>query len=292
MLEEGRETSQRPSPGGARATGFTVAPALVLALCLLLLLQSGCGRADARSGGGPRPRLTVSVAASLRQAFPELGALFTRQTGAEVVVNSGASGVLAKQLAAGAPVDVFASASPTPMATLVSAGEIRAESVKAFASNELVLAVAADRSAGTPASPNAFAHLADPSVRRVAIGNPDTAPHGAAAMETLRHLGLLDAVQPKLVLTENVAQTRDYVARGEVDAGLLFASEARPGSGLEVLAVAPAGSHAPLVDVIGVSARAADPELARRFVEVVLSPEGQAILTRYGFRAPGETAAR
>lgn len=271
----------------ARHTGLVGASALLLALVLpLALVVSGCAGTDARAETGARRSLTVSVAASLRYAFPDLAALFTRQTGVEVVLNTGASGVLVKQVAARAPVDVLASASEAQIRPLIVGDRITPGSMKPFAQNELVLATRAGDPLHLAASADAFGSLAAPRVRRVAIGNPNIAPHGAAAVQTLRNLGLFDAVRPKLVYAENVAQTHDYLSRGEVDAALLFASEAGPGSGLTVLAVAPARSHDPLVDVICVTARAADPALAERFLEVVLSPQGQAILARHGFAPP------
>jgi molybdate transport system substrate-binding protein len=227
--------------------------------------------------------ITVSAAASLKDAFDEIGALYERtHPGTHIVFNFAASGVLQRQIEGGAPVDVFAAASPREMDALETRDLIVLGTRRAFARNEVVLIVPAK---GRGAGITSFAGLAGPSVRRIAIGNPATVPAGAYAEQVLRHFGVWDALRERTVLAENVRQVTDYVARGEVDAGIVFATDAqaRPGV-ISVVLAAPAVSHAPAVYhaamVKGTEAEA----LARSFLAELGSAEGKAVLARRGFR--------
>ena len=130
--------------------------------------------------------------------------------------NFGASGDLQKQIEAGAPIDVFLSAAQRQMDELEKQNLIVAATRRAFARNVLVVIKPADSRIDI-AKP---ADLLDARVGRIVIGSPKTVPAGQYAEESLRALGLWDRLQPKLVFAENVRQALDYVARGEVDAGI------------------------------------------------------------------------
>ena len=165
--------------------------------------------------------ILVSAAISLKNAFEEIGALYEKQTGVRARFNLGASGLLQKQIETGAPVDVFASAGAKQMDDLQAAGFILAETRRDFARNELVLVVPAESQLPI----HSFADLARPEAARIAIGSPKTVPAGQYAQETLTSLKIWDRIQPRLVLAENVRQVLDYVSRGEVEAGLVYASD-------------------------------------------------------------------
>jgi molybdate transport system substrate-binding protein len=230
---------------------------------------------------GPKDsEILVSAAVSLKDAFEEIGSLFERQTGVRVRFNLGASGLLQKQIEASAPVDIFASAGERQMDALQAQGLILAETRRDLARNVLVLVVPA----GSKLALHAFAELARPEVTKVAIGNPKTVPAGQYAQEALRNLGLWDGLQSRLVLAENVRQVLDYVARGETEAGIVYATDVSTGHGRTVVAgYAPKGSHSPIVYPIAVvkgSGRRSD---AQHFIDLALSDAGQAILVKYGF---------
>lgn len=224
--------------------------------------------------------ITVSAAASLQDAFREIGQQYEARTGTRINFNFGASGALQKQIEAGAPVDVFASAGRTQMEWLASQELIAPASRRDFARNTLVLIVPADQ-----ASPlKDFADLASAAVRRVAIGNPKTVPAGQYAQQALTRLGLWSQLQPRLVLAEDVRQVRDYVARGEVEAGLVYASDVRADDPrVRVVARAPADSHDPILYPIAVVRTSKQPAAAQAFVDAVVSDEGQRSLEKYGF---------
>ncbi|HEX8070179.1 MAG TPA: molybdate ABC transporter substrate-binding protein [Pyrinomonadaceae bacterium] len=224
--------------------------------------------------------ITVSAAASLKDAFTELARLYEARNEARVRFNFGASGVLQKQIEQGAPVDVFASAGARQMDELAAKGLVLADTRRDFARNALVLVVPAD----APARLADFAQLAQASVRRVAVGNPQTVPAGQYTEQLLTNLKLWEPLRPKLVLAEDVRQVLDYVARGEVDAGVVYASDAAAAQDRVVVAArADPARHDAIRYPVAVVRDSHQTDAARRFVQLLLSPEGQAVLTRRGF---------
>jgi molybdate transport system substrate-binding protein len=224
--------------------------------------------------------ITVSAAVSLRDAFREISKQYEGRTGAKINFNFGASGALQKQIESGAPVDVFASAGIPQMDALATQGLIAPETRRDFARNALVLVVPADSTSG----PASFKDLGGAKVKKLAIGNPKTVPVGQYAEQTLTRLGLWQQLQPRLILAEDVRQTLDYVARGEVDAGIVYASDVRAtGNRVRTVATAPADTHDPILYPIAVVKASSRQEAARAFIEAVMSDEGQGVLEKYGF---------
>ena len=258
----------------------------LLALCLL----AGC-RAQNDTDCCPAParteEITVSAAVSLKDAFTELGRLYEARTGTRVRLNFGASGILQKQIEQAAPVDVFASAGERQVDALAAQNLILADTRHDFARNTLVL-IEPGKSPGHAAADgqHSFAELLKPDVRKIAIGNPKTVPAGQYTEQALRSLKLWEQLQPKLVLAEDVRQVLDYVARGEVEAGVVYASDVAAGNdSIYVLARAPEETHDPILYPIAVVRESRRADAARQFVALVLSPEGQAVLTKYGFQS-------
>jgi molybdate transport system substrate-binding protein len=254
----------------------------VLALvCLTGLISAGKIRAQS----APTYEITVSAAISLKNAFEEIGRRFM-QTHPEgkVIFNFGASGDLARQIAAGAPVDVFASAAQKDMDDIEKKGLITANSRRGFARNGVVLV-----KPGSSTLPlQALSDLQRGEIKKIVIGNPKTVPAGRYAEEALRHFNLWGGVRGKLIFAEHVRQALDYVARNEVDAGLVYSTDAMARSkDVTVVTRLPEGSHQPVVYPIGVIKGAKAETLSKAFVDFVISAEGQRILTRYGFITAG-----
>jgi molybdate transport system substrate-binding protein len=220
---------------------------------------------------------------SLKNAFEETGRLYeSSHKGTKVLFNFGASGDLMKQIAGGAPVDVFASAAQKDMDEADRQGLIIAATRADFAANSVVLIVPA----GAKALLTSFEGLATSDMRKIAIVNPRTSPAGRYAEDIFRHYKLLPALKDRFIITENVRQVLDYVARGEVDAGVVYATDAsaRPKE-VRIVATAPDGSHKPVTYPIAVVKGAKKGDSAKAFIALVLSPEGQRILQKYGFKA-------
>jgi len=227
--------------------------------------------------------ILVSTAISLKDAFKEIGKIFENQTGIVVRFNLGASGLLQKQIEAGAPADVFASAGEKQMDELQTLGLIISETRFDFARNSLVLAVPTRANV----SLHTFAELARSDIARVAIGNPKTVPAGQYAQEVLKNLHIWNSLESRLVLAENVRQVLDYVEREEVDAGIVYASDMAIARGKAIIAAdAPKESHSPILYPIAVVQETGNRNIAQRFIDLTLSSAGQEVLKKYGFLSP------
>jgi molybdate transport system substrate-binding protein len=224
----------------------------------------------------------VSAAASLSNVMKEVVAQFEKtHPGTKVVCNFAASGVLLQQMAKGAPVDVFAAADQQTMNQAQEKQLIIPDTRKNFVSNRLALIAPLD-------SKLTFSGLKDltgPAVKRVAVGNPSTVPAGRYAKEALVKAGLWDKLSPKFVLAESVRQVLDYVSRGEVDAGLVYSTDAAIAKG-KVKVVQTVTEHAPILYPIAVTESTGKKVLAQSFVDFVVSSTAQEILAKFGFGKP------
>lgn len=226
--------------------------------------------------------LTVSAAASLTNAFRELAPLYeAKHPDTKVQLNFAGSGALLQQIAKGAPVDVFASADQITMNQAQEQGLIKADQRSDFVSNSLVVIVPVQSSA-TPAS---LKDMTKPAYERIAIGLPASVPVGRYTKAVLEKAGLWAAIEPKMIGAQNVRQALDYVARGEVDAGFVYATDAAimPDK-VKVAFTAP--TEAPILYPIAPVASGANPDAAKRFVDFVHTDEAQAVLAKYGFGKP------
>ncbi|HEY3384166.1 MAG TPA: molybdate ABC transporter substrate-binding protein [Vicinamibacterales bacterium] len=237
-----------------------------------------CGFAHPRAAD---VTLTVSAAVSLKEAIEEVGRRFEAgRPGVRVQYNFGASGELQQQIEAGAPIDLFVSASETNMDALHAKRLIVAATRRTIARNVLVVAVPSD----SPIRLASVSDLQKPQVRRIAIGSPKTVPAGAYAEQCLRATGEWDRLQSRLVFGGNVRQVLDYLARGEVDAGFVYATDVAVRGGVAKAAFRPPqATYAPITypaAVVGGSPHLAE---ATAFVEMLAGREGQAVLARFGF---------
>lgn len=226
--------------------------------------------------------LTVSAAASLTHAFRDLGPAFEAQNpGIQVLFNFAASDALLAQIAKGAPVDVFAAADQDAMDRAEAQKLLAPGSRHNFAGNTLVLVTPGDSTLNL----KSLADLQGAEVRRIALGNPSGVPAGRYARGALEAAGLWPAVEPKAVFAQNVRQGLDYVARGEVEAGFVYGTDAAVQKDKVKLAFAvPTGM--PILYPVATVAASPNADAARRFVAFVLSPAGRAVLARHGFRKP------
>ena len=240
-----------------------------LSFALTLLLSSSLWAAD----------LTVSAAASLTQAFQEIGAQFEAQhPGTKLKFNFGASGALAQQIINGAPVDVFASADTDTMDKAVAKAVVNAADSKVFISNRLVLVTPVQADLGL----KQLTDLKKTEVKRFAMGLPASVPAGHYALGALDKAGLWNDLKDKVISTQNVRQALDYVARGEVDAGFVYASDAQlMVDKVKVAFTVPTAT--PIQDPIAKVAASTQSEAANKFIGFVMSAPGQAVLKKHGF---------
>jgi len=246
---------------------------ILLALAIIPLLGQPAWAAE---------ELTVSAAASLTNVFQELSrGLEKTLPGVKIVFNFGASGELLQQIDKGAQVDVFAAADQQTMDQAREKGLIVDASRKNFVSNRLVLIVpgAAKQVVKSPGD------LKSPAVKKVALGNPATVPAGRYAREALTALGLWETLTPKLIYGESVRQVLDYVARGEVDAGLVFATDAAS-AGDKAKIIQEMKETKPIVYPIALVAAGSKKESAQKFLDYLLSPAAREVFRKFGFGAP------
>lgn len=243
---------------------------------LTLLLASGLSLAANAAD------LTVSAAASLTNAFRELGPMFeAAHPGVSVHFNFAASGVLLQQITRGAPVDVFASADQETMDQAQSRGLVQAGQRRDFASNTLVVIVPVS----SVQVPKSIADLAQGPYARIAIGQPASVPVGRYTRDTLEAAGLWSPIEAKMIGATNVRQALDYVARAEVDAGFVYASDAALMPDKVKVALSVPTSR-PIRYPVAPLVAAPQAELARGFVDFLATAPARAVLSKYGFGQP------
>ena len=236
------------------------------------LTVTGCSSASSAD----REHLTVFAAASLQESFDEIGAAFrTPHPDCDVTFNYGGSSTLAQQIVQGAPADVFATASATTMKTATSAGAVGAPVT--FATNTMELVV-------PPANPGHITALADltrPGTK-LALCQPDV-PCGAASRTVLAKASV--TTKP-VTLEADVKSVLTKVRLGEVDAGLVYVTDARAAGTAVTSIPVPAGQNATTTYPIGVVTATTNQALAQDFQAFVTSADGQKVLAAHGFDRP------
>jgi molybdate transport system substrate-binding protein len=261
-----------------------------LAVALVAILASACDKAGG-NGSGPGTGtgrkgepLRVAAAADLAAAFGEIGAAFEKSSGKKVELSFGSTGLLAKQIAEGAPYDVFAAANTSYVDDVVRANACDGTTKQLYARGRIVI-WSSDKSL-LPASVEG---LRDPKLAKVAIANPEHAPYGLAAQQAMTKAGVWADVKPRAVYGENVQQTLMFAQSGNAEVAIVALSLAINAAGSYV--PIDADLHAPLDQTLVVckgGSGGGKPNEARAFVELVASEPGHAIMRKYGFLLPGE----
>ncbi len=256
-------------------------------LALSFLLTRSLGPSVAVLNANPR-EINVAAAADLSIALPEIAQAFEKTTGVAVKLSFGASGALTQQIENGAPFDVFFSADLGYPNQLISEGKADGATIYTYAVGQLVLWTQAD-------SPLDLEHkgmdaLLDPSVKKIAIGNPQHAPYGRAAVAAMKHYDLYEKVSDRLVLGENVAQAAQFVESGNAQIGLVALAHALAPAmnGKGKYWKVPAEAYPPLDQGAVVIAHSPHAQDAQAFLEYMKSAEAQAVLQHYGFESPHE----
>jgi molybdate transport system substrate-binding protein len=243
-------------------------------LLALLLLAAAWGSAQ---------EITVAAAADMSAALPQLVDAYTKQTGQTVKLSFGASGNLTNQIRNGAPFDVFLSADEQYPQQLIAEGLASKDTLYRYAVGRLVLWVPSDSPLDLPKL--GIKALLDPSVKKISIANPATAPYGRAAEAALRHYGIYDQVSGRLVLGENVSQAAQFVESGNAQAGLIALSHALAPAMKDKgrYWTIPLDAYPTLNQAAVVVSRSKQQEAARRFLEFLRTPEATSLLSSFGF---------
>jgi len=222
-------------------------------------------------------RITVFAAASLKEVMDRASAAFKEESGTEVVVSLASSSVLARQIEAGAPADIFISADQQWMDWAAQRNLIRDESRRVVAGNELVIVGAEPAPAGT--GPDIIL-----STARFAMGDPTHVPAGIYAKAALTSLGLWNKVRERAVFGENVRVALELAERGEVSAAIVYASDQLAAKELARIYTFPAESHPPIIYPAAATAKA-KPE-ADAFLDFLAGENGRKIFRDLGFAPP------
>lgn len=230
--------------------------------------------------------IVIAAAADLSSVFPEVAARFEKETGRKVKLNFGSSGQFLLQIENGAPFDMFFSADVQYPQRLEAEKLTQPGTIYKYAIGRLVLYVPNN-------SPLDISHglraLQSPQAKRIAIANPQHAPYGRAAIESLKKEGLYDSLQSRLVMGENISQTAQFVQSGNADAGLLALSLVlspqmkSAGRFVEV----PESDHAPIEQAAVILERSKDKATSALFLDFVRKPEIVRLMSQYGFTLPG-----
>jgi len=242
-----------------------------LSMAALAVLVIAC-----RSDSTEPKSLTIAAAADLALVLAEMRPMLEEASGGPVEFVLGSSGLLKEQVLAGAPYDLYFSADITFAEELVAVGESADGVVYPYAIGRIAVVVRA----GLPQI-DALSDLVDAVYQNITIANPAHAPYGRAGREALISAGIWDAIQPRLVMGENIRQSVEYVRGRNVDAGIVALSLVVTGDSPYWLV--PAKMHQPLLQGAVIIAARGQDEAARRVLEVILSDDGAEVLARYGF---------
>lgn len=227
-------------------------------------------------------QITVSAAASLTDAFKELGPKFEAgKPGATVRLNFAASGVLLQQISQGAPVDVFASADQETMDRGAAQKLMDTDTRKNFASNSLVLIEPSAGGVGI----KRLQDLSTPAVKKIAVGKLATVPVGRYTKQALDAANLWTSLEPKFVQADSVRQVLDYVGRGEVEAGFVYRTDAAVMADKVKIVLSPEG-YTPVTYPVAVVAESKQKSAARDFVNFLSTDAARQVLAKYGFGKP------
>jgi molybdate transport system substrate-binding protein len=246
---------------------------------ILAILMALCAFAFLSAADKKKTEIVIGAAASLTDAMGELIGLYQAANPSITVTPTySASGTLQKQIEQGAPVDVFFSAATKQMDALDAKGLLLAGTRKDMLVNALVLV--------TPASGKKLASFADAAtaaVKQIALGEPASVPAGQYAADAFTSLGVYDVVKAKAVYAKDVRQVLSYVASGEVDAGVVYSTDAITTKNVVICAEAPKGSVKPIIYPAAVVSVSQHPDEAKAFLAWLGGPEASTVFVKYGF---------
>jgi len=260
----------------------------LIALSLICAMLCGCGSTATDNSATDETQtnaetqepveLLVSVAASMTDAMEELKTLYTADhTNVTITYNFGSSGSLQQQIEQGAPADIFLSAGKKQMNTLVEKSLMVDDSVKDLVQNQVVLVVPKDAASIT------FEDLATEKVTRLAIGDPQSVPAGQYASEVFEKMGIANAVSGKLILAKDVREVLSWVETGNVDAGIVYSTDAQISDKVTIAATAAEDTHSPIVYPVGIIKTDNNQDAAQAFVDFLSTPAAGEVFAKYGF---------
>ncbi len=246
----------------------------LILISLSILLFTACSNETEKNR-----TLTISAAVSLKDAMEEIRNDYKRMH-PELTIdfNFGGSGSLQQQISNGAPVDLFFSAAEDKFGTLVKEGHILVEDHMDLLSNELVLVVPK----GETTVQN-FNDLLKDEIQQISIGTPETVPAGKYAKESFEQMGLWDGLQNKMVYAKDVRQVLSYVETKNVEAGIVYQTDALSSDQVEIIATADSATHTPIIYPVGIVQESKQYDAAKDFYSYLQTDEAKEVFMKYGF---------
>lgn len=253
---------------------------ILILLILFSFIFAGCAKKDPiEQTQFQSINLTVSAAASLMDCLEEIKDLYIdRNPNIEITYNFGSSGSLQQQIEQGAPADIFLSAGKSQMDTLIHKNLMINDSIKDILENKLVLITPADTR-----KIHTFEELIHHEIKKIAIGEPGSVPAGQYSEEALKNLNLFDQLQPKFVFAKDVREVLSWVETENVDAGLVYQTDAKISDKVQISTVAPQGSHQPIIYPAGIVKASKNKEEAQKFIDFLFEEEVKELFIKYGF---------
>ena len=253
---------------------------VVLIISLMSILFSGCGNDHAATDKKEQHEVYILAAASMTDAIKEIGANYEKEhPNIKLMYNFASSGALQTQIEQGAPADVFISAAEKQMNNLEDKNLIDKSTRKDLLENQVVLIVPKD----SDIKINDFQDLATDKVAKIALGEPKSVPVGQYSEDIFKNLNILDKVKAKAVYASDVRQVLSWVETGEVDCGIVYATDAAISDKVKILMNAPANTHKPIVYPIAMVNTTKNAEVAKDFINYLSEDKQKEILTKYGF---------
>lgn len=247
----------------------------ITAVLMVMVLTAALWGCAAPSG---ESEVTVLAAASLTDVCGELKTVYEEENeGITINFSFGGSGALQTQIEEGAPADMFISAADTQMNALLAQGLIEEDSVTELLENKAVLIVPE----GNPADINSFEDVLKADL--IGIGEVSSVPVGQYSMEIFENLGIWEQVREKANFGSDVRAVLSWVESGDVDCGVVYATDAYTGKGIETVCEAPDGSCSPVIYPAGITSGAKSYDAAHAFLDFLTGDEAEVIFEKYGF---------
>ncbi len=251
----------------------------------LVILSAGCGKTSGENREKPQEELVVLAAASLKNSLGDIKTAYEGEnTNVKLTFSFGSSGALQQQIENGAKADVFLSAATKQMDALQEKGLLLEDTRRNFLQNEVVLIVPKGTSTVTD-----FSDLTSKKVVQIGLGEPKAVPAGQYADEVLTALKLKEEIKGKIVYGNDVKEVLAWVETGNVDAGIVYSTDAKASDKVQAVKSAPEGSHKPIYYPAAVLKGSKSTEAARKFTEFLYSNEAKSIFEKYGFIFIGKT---
>ena len=247
----------------------------ILVIIMSLFVSTSCGKAEKEPA-----ELTILAAASLTDVCGELEGMYEKEhPEVSLTFSFGSSGALQSQIEEGAPADIFFSASTKQMDALKDEGMMKDDSITELLENKIVLVVPEGSNKGI----TAFEDVAGDKVSMIGLGDPESVPAGQYAEEVFTSLGILDQAKSKANYGNDVRTVLTWVESGEVDCGVVYATDAYTTDKVEIVSTAPEGSCKKIIYPAGITASTKHEKEAEDFLSFLKSDEAMKVFESYGF---------